>query len=1030
MKAIMGNFQTNWRHWVTLPVLLVGLFSIIATGGGGGNGGIGVEKVAVNGTVTGSGGIGDVTISAGGVSTTSDANGFYALTDVPIPAEGPLVLTYEKQGYATFQRAIPVENGETYSVAANLMAYHYSEEKDAAQVQDLNILDPGNPDPTNPLAEVNFPAGSIASSGMVTINVGVGDPTTAEGAAVFPGDYMAASTAGGDADTPVESIAFTEITVTDDQGAEITQLSEPATLTVRLPDAMQTKYSAGDTIEWWSYDETNGTWIREDADPSTAGVMDDAAIIDLRGDGVLYAQAKVTHFTWWNVDEPVDQHACLCTKITNADGAPMAGEFLTAAGASYTGVSRPARTNEAGDACVTIKRSSDTTTEQIDLYAEFGGIKFHYDVTDPNEGDVTTDMLFTPTIPGSTVRDIPGGECINLASNIIVGLNGQINGTVTYEGSGEPVPNLTINTNYGETTTTDDLGEYTLSSPIGQTVSLYVVGLASASVNVPGATPVTVNLVIPNRDPQIHSVSRVPEGAVNNNQSVTLTVSASDPDGDALSYSWEVVNQLGDLNQFTGASVTWTAPATDAGTALVRVTASDGYGGETSEDVSIVFSPASVGGTQLSLLIKDNRVDEQPLAGVIVALYNTDNRTVQSTMVSNSNGVVDFGDVGRERVTLTIAYEDDAGGSSLFRYLDSFIEVPTAEGIVFYVQENTLDFGSPGKINIGLDPIVYPGAGVTTIDPTTAWWSHAAGTGQLNNISVYNYEIQNNGKLTLLAQTHDSSNSIIKWGMLEEQTVNDGDTYTISLNHDPVVVGWTTNPSTELDSLSIIGDRKGVEYQLYSTSYNFTPSATGSTPIATEFPVDEYWIWAEDVVSSEMTLASGKVYSSLPQTIEVPVPNYNLSSVVYNSNTDTLSWSLSGTSPSDILNINLDGMETASVQWSIGLSPGSNSWHVMELPSQISSWVNTDNLGSTFYQGEIEVVDFDFLSGSDETWSFFITGGDLMSTTSQLLTGRYDFSAQLVGSPQAQALSATGQQSQTKSLSNQISRSLSGLRRR
>jgi hypothetical protein len=541
MRASIKKGLSNWRYLVLMPILLAGVLSIIASGGGGDDpvddGGTTAGKVTITGSVTGSGGIPGVTVSAEGIEGASDDNGFYLLEAVPVPLDGQLVLTYEKDGYATYQRSVPVVDGETYSVAASLMLFHYSEVKDATVEQNLDILDPDNPDASNPLAEIVFPANSIADSGDVKINIGVGDPTTTEGAAVFPGDYMAATTEGGDADTPLESIAFTEITITDDQGNEITTLSEPATLTVRLPDSLQSKYGAGDSIEWWSYDETNASWIREDADPSTPDTIDDAAVIDLRGDGVLYAQAKVTHMSWWNVDEPIDQHSCLCTTIVDKEGSPLVNQLLTAEGVTYTGVSLPAATDNQGYACVTVKRSTDTVTERIKLYVDFGGVRFHYDVTDPSEGDEVNDDVFTPTIEGSTVYNT--GECVTLANNITAAFDGEINGTVTYEGSGTPASDFTLYSSYGETATTNAEGQYTISAPVGVSVSLYAVGLVSQTVTVlDAAAPVTVNFEIPNQPPVIETLTRVPEGTVANSATVALTVTASDPDGDAISYAW------------------------------------------------------------------------------------------------------------------------------------------------------------------------------------------------------------------------------------------------------------------------------------------------------------------------------------------------------------------------------------------------------------------------------------------------------------------------------------------------------------
>lgn len=514
LKAIGQAFYGRSLAWV----VLLSLFIVVASGcGGGGNndntGNVTPQQsqVTVAGVVSGSGGLIDVTVSSGGKSATTDVNGYYELADIPVPANGSVVLTYEKEGYATFQRSLPVADGETYAVAASLLQYHHNETMDAAQNNNLIIADPENVS-GHSLAEISFPAGSVASSGNVTVEVAVGDPTTEAGRPTFPGDYMAASTLGGDVDTPLESVVFTEITVTDANGTELTQLNEPATVTVRLPDALQSQYSAGDTVPWWSYDEITATWVREDADPTTTP-LDDARVIDLNGDGVLYARAKVLHFSWWNVDVPMDEHACLCVTVQDENGAPRAGAQLIAEGVSYNGMSRPARTDTNGRACVTVKRSTASITERIKLYSESGNLKFYYDVTNANEGDVDSNEIFTPTMQGSTIRNT--GQCVDLANTIEQRFDGVVNGTVTKEGSGNPVAGFTILSNFGPTATTNDQGEYSIDVPVGVPVSLFAVGLVSKTVTVASAdTPVIVDFVVPNRVPVITQFTNVPEGVV------------------------------------------------------------------------------------------------------------------------------------------------------------------------------------------------------------------------------------------------------------------------------------------------------------------------------------------------------------------------------------------------------------------------------------------------------------------------------------------------------------------------------------
>ena len=94
--------------------------------------------------------------------------------------------------------------------------------------------------------------------------------------------------------------------------------------------------------------------------------------------------------------------------------------------------------------------------------------------------------------------------------------------------------------------------------------------------------------VVANRDPQILSLAAAPDTVLPDEQS-TITCLASDPDGDALSYSWRATdgNIIG-----VGATVTWIAPDRE-GEFTITVIIDDGKGGQNAGDVSVtVLIPA------------------------------------------------------------------------------------------------------------------------------------------------------------------------------------------------------------------------------------------------------------------------------------------------------------------------------------------------------------------------------------------------------------------------------------------------------
>jgi hypothetical protein len=279
--------------------------------------------------------------------------------------------------------------------------------------------------------------------------------------------------------------------------------------------------------------------------------------------------------------------------------------------------------------------------------------------------------------------------------------------------------------------------------------------------------------------------------------------------------------------------------------------------------------------------------------------------------------------------------------------------------------------------------------------------------------------------------------------MLENQLFTDGATYDIGLTRDPVGLGWTTTPNTVLSNLSITANRQGVDYFISNTQ---SASASGSLPFPTGFPVDEYLVFGEADVSAEMLLSSYKSYATLPQTVEVPIPDYSFDAVNFDTTSGILSWTLLGTSSRDLINIDAIGTtvdldSTVIVDWDIEMSPESTSWQVMDLPSPANTWLDTSSLETSLSNVDLEVIDWDFVSGFDEVWNFFITGGDLFASAGVVLIGEYEFinfqfkdattdsttTALKTVSPDA---SVIPQQLESTSITDRLSRGFSGLRRR
>ncbi len=166
---------------------------------------------------------------------------------------------------------------------------------------------------------------------------------------------------------------------------------------------------------------------------------------------------------------------------------------------------------------------------------------------------------------------------------------GAISGKVVDERSDEPIAGATVSTDPPTSTvTTDSLGNYTISDvkagayTVKASKSGYGEGSVEVSVVSGGTAEADVRLEALNYPPVIHGIS-YPQ-TVDIGETPTITVDASDPDDDPLTYTWRAPD--GGTISGIGKSVTWIAPKT-TGTFTISLSISDGVNEPVSQTVSI-----------------------------------------------------------------------------------------------------------------------------------------------------------------------------------------------------------------------------------------------------------------------------------------------------------------------------------------------------------------------------------------------------------------------------------------------------------
>ncbi len=237
------------------------------------------------------------------------------------------------------------------------------------------------------------------------------DPTTEK--AFFPGSF---SDKGGNL---LVSGAFSSVELVDQAGQPVTSLAAPAELRMPLPrttwSVVTDIHPNSGKIEYplYSFDEVSGDWVREgegvlEGEPGDP--IPEASLAAIRAGTfarAVAAVAKVTHFSFWNVDWPIATFGCVTGIIVDEKDTPLGGATVVANGLSYVGTSMPRTTGADGWFCTEAMRS-EAPGEDVDLDGQ------------PGEAQKVAVVVARQGIASVTKTEMPrsqsecGGGCLNL----------------------------------------------------------------------------------------------------------------------------------------------------------------------------------------------------------------------------------------------------------------------------------------------------------------------------------------------------------------------------------------------------------------------------------------------------------------------------------------------------------------------------------------------------------------------------------------------------------------------------------------
>jgi len=371
-----------------------------------------------------------------------------------------------------------------------------------------------------------------------------------------------------------------------------------------------------------------------------------------------------------------------------------------------------------------------------------------------------------------------------------------------------------------------------------------------------------------------------------------------------------------------------------------------------------------------------NISEPSQLEGVSVVLHGADNRSIEQVLQPDNNGVVDFGDIDRSRVSFSVIEEviTEGGGSSFSinttldapnmpyflrarfgdnpgwtPYAAAFCDDPVqVQGRITNMPENIdliwidgmaspLDFDSP--------PFGFDAEDVPAENEVFPFYVCPLAFGVDNFYLVAIASSGSSSELELIAHSPRM--------YLDSET----NVYVFDLSQRPFTIPITNTTTSELYFSSatdvllgrIIGDS------------SFSDSGEYITML--DLPAEHYAFSAyESFWGAEKSLTITRFMDQLPESLIFNPPAFSLSNdIQVNEATRTLSWNLQNASSVDFMTIDLTHSFIGAASWTIRLNPNTSSLTLPDLPEHIDVYLRSDNLRDCTWS----IGDYSNVSGFD-----------------------------------------------------------------
>ena len=393
-----------------------------------------------------------------------------------------------------------------------------------------------------------------------------------------------------------------------------------------------------------------------------------------------------------------------------------------------------------------------------------GSYAFFFSASDGNGGSDSKSVTVTVTAPTpSTPSNQPptltaiGDKSIEEGQivSVVLSASDPDGDTVTYTVSGSPAGSTLTGNSFTWVPSSGQTGSYTPSF----TASDGKGGTDSKSVTITVTTPTP-----PTPSNQSPTLVAISDKTVEEGQTVGFMLSASDPDGDTLTYSVSG-NPTG--SSLSGDTFTWIPSSGQAGSYTMTFTVSDGKGGTDSKSVGITVTtptpPAPTNQPPALAAIDDKTLEEGQSVSFVLSGSDPD------------------GDA------LTYSVSGNSAGSSLTG--NTFSWTPTSGQSGSYTLVFTVSDGKGGSaersVTITVNPHSYP----PNIDVSPL--ALAFGDVEIGNQKTLEASVSNTGGRPATSSVHYISGSMGRRFSItpERTTVNGNETVSIQITFAPTGAG-------------------------------------------------------------------------------------------------------------------------------------------------------------------------------------------------------------------------------------------------